>query len=154
MEITELSERPDLLEASIKYFWSCWGNESNYIFYKNCIENSLKPVNALPKFYLALSENKIIGSYALLTNDLISRQDLMPWLACLYVNEEHRKKGVAEKLLNHGLKQSFEKGFSELFLSTGLENFYEKKDWRLFSYGYSVGGDKYKIYYKQTNNHR
>ena len=59
----------------------------------NCILNSFDEQIKLPKFYLAIEENKILGSYALLTNDLISRQDLMPWLGCLFVNEENRGKG-------------------------------------------------------------
>ena len=69
IEIIELSHRMDLLHKGITYFWNCWGNDSNYQFYKNCIENSLDDKNSLPKFYLALIENEIVGSYALLTNE-------------------------------------------------------------------------------------
>ncbi|BBE16680.1 acetyltransferase, family [Aquipluma nitroreducens] len=109
IEIIELSHRMNLLLDGITYFWNCWGNDSNYKFYKNCIENSLNDKNSLPKFYLALLENEIVGSYALLTNDIISRQDLMPWFACLFVNEEQRNKGIAEQLLQHGLTEAYKK---------------------------------------------
>jgi N-acetylglutamate synthase-like GNAT family acetyltransferase len=150
MKIIELQERPDLIKKAVHYFWTCWGSPSNFKFYENCILNSLDTKNKLPKFYIALHEDEIIASYALLTNDLISRQDLMPWLGCLHVNEENRKKGIADKLLKHGLEQTKLKGFPALYLSTDLHNFYEKKGWTIFSEAYGVSGDKFKIYSKST----
>lgn len=154
IEIIELSQRMDLLNDGIEYFWNCWGNDSNYQFYKNCIENSLDNQNPLPKFYLGLIENKIVGSYALLTNDIISRQDLMPWFACLYVNEEHRNKGFAAQLIQHGLSETHHKGFEKLYLSTHLISFYEKMGWKHIANGYHVDDSEIKIYEKPTNSLR
>lgn len=151
MEIIELSKRPDLLEAGIQYFWRCWGNDSNYTFYKDCIEHSLDETNKLPKFYLCLIDGEIVASYALLTNDIISRQDLMPWFACLYVNEDQRGKGIAERLLDHASEQARQKGFENLYLSTDLENFYEKKGWKHLCQGFGVSGGSIKIYSRTTS---
>lgn len=150
MEIVEMGQKPELLAEGIQYFWKCWGSDSNFTFYKDCIEHSLDAGKSLPKFYLALEDSRIIGSYALLTNDIISRQDLMPWLACLFVEESHRGKGLAGKLLTHGLQESRRKGFSHLYLSTDLIDFYEKKGWAFFANGFGVGGDEFKIYQKAT----
>lgn len=150
IEIIELSHRLDLLNKGISYFWNCWGNDSNYQFYKNCIENSLDTKNALPKFYLALIDKEVVGSYALLTNDIISRQDLMPWLACLFVNEEHRKKGIAGQLIQHGLLETSNKGFERLYLSTHLNAFYEKTGWKHIANGYHTDDSEIKIYEKPT----
>lgn len=150
MDIKELSQVPHLLEMAIDYFWKEWGNDTNRAFYKDCIEHSLNTEKNLPKFYLGLLGEEIISSYALLTNDIISRQDLMPWLACLLVNEDKRGQGFAEQLLNHGLQQSKEKGFQKLYLSSDLVNFYEKKGWDYKCDGYNVFGDAFKIYEKDT----
>ena len=151
MKIELITQKSDLLEKGIEYFWKQWGNESNFNFYKDCIENSLSDNKSLPKFYLMLDDDKIIGSYALLTNDLISRQDLLPWLACLYVEENYRKQGLAHQLLQHGISESKNRGFDHLFLSTDLEGFYEKKGWEYFSKGYNAFGDGLKIYIKKLN---
>jgi predicted N-acetyltransferase YhbS len=97
-------------------------------------------------FYVILDEGNIVGSYALLTNDIISRQDLMPWLACLYVNEAHRGKGLAAQLLQHGLREANRLGYPELYLSTDLKNFYERKGWLYLAEGYNVMGETIKIY--------
>lgn len=78
MKIELINKGSNLLEKGIEYFWRHWGNELNLNFYKDCIENSLSHDKLLPKFYIMLDRDKIIGSYALLNNDIISRQDLMP----------------------------------------------------------------------------
>ena len=150
MKIFEISERPDLLPYAIEYFWGCWGNETNFKFYEDCIKHSLSKEKPIPKFYILLQDNNIIGSYALLANDIISRQDLMPWFACLHVNEDKRNNGIGKMLIEHGLREAAEKGFPMLYLSTDLEGFYEKKGWSFFADGYGVRGGYNKIYSKQT----
>jgi len=144
IEIIEISHRLDLLYNGITYFWNCWGNDSNYKFYKDCIENSLDNKNSLPKFYLALIENEIVGSYALLTNDIISRQDLMPWFAC-------RNNGIAGQLIQHGLLETYKKGFKRLYLSTHLNTFYENKGWKHIANGFHVDDSEIKIYEKDVD---
>ena len=150
IEIIEISHRMDLLDRGISYFWKCWGNDSNFKFYKDCIENSLDNRNALPKFYLAMMENEMVGSYALLTNDIISRQDLMPWFACLYVNEDQRNKRIAGQLIQHALCETSKKGFEQLYLSTHLNGFYENKGWKHVANGYHIDDSEIKIYEKST----
>ena len=150
LNIFELSEKPELFDESVNYFWDCWGSEDNFIFYKNCMEFSRNAKNDLPKFYIVLDKNKIIASYALLVNDIISRQDLLPWFACLFVNTEYRGKGIAAELLKHGLQQAKEKGFDHLYLSSDLVGFYENNGWEHIAEGYNVFGQGIKIYAKPT----
>lgn len=150
MNIIEISERTDLIDKAVDYFWKCWGNDNNFQFYKDCIVNSLDKKKSLPKFYILLKDEEIIASYALLTNDIISRQDLYPWLACLFVNPENRNKGIAEQLLHHGLQETKNKGFESLFLSSDLENFYERKGWTHTTNGYNIFDSEIKIFSKQT----
>ena len=151
MEIELITKESGLLKKGVDYIWKHWGSESNFNFYKDCIENSVSDNESIPKFYLMLDEDKIIGCYALLTNDIISRQDLMPWFACLYVEENYRNQGLAKELISHGLKESQKKGFNTLYLSTDLNGFYEKKGWNYYSKGYGVFGDEIKIYSTKTN---
>jgi len=151
MEIFELSERMEFFDKAVNYFWSCWGNEKNHNFYEDCMKHSLDSANSIPKFYIALEGDEIIASYALIVNDLISRQDLVPWFACLFVNEEHRNKGIAEALLNHALSEGKRKNYDNLYLSTDLENFYEAKGWEEIGKGFGFSGGDIKIYSKSTS---
>jgi len=150
MNIIEVSQQPDLIDTAVQYFWKCWGSSSNFKFYEDCILNSINPDNKLPKFFVGLEDDKIICSYALLVNDIISRQDLMPWFACLHVEEAYRNQGIAAQLLDHGFAQALDKGYQELYLSTDLVNFYERKGWTHHSEGYGVSGGQIKIYQRTT----
>lgn len=147
--IIELSEIPELLENAVEYFWNCWGNENNFKFYRDCIIHSTDKNKKLPKFFVIVQEKQIIASYALLTNDIISRQDLYPWLACLHVNEEHRNKGIASQLLIHGVNETANMGYPFLYLSSDLENFYEKRGWKHCANGFNTFDGEIKIYTKQ-----
>ncbi|CAM3719568.1 GNAT family N-acetyltransferase [Marinicrinis lubricantis] len=144
----EASQKPVFLEEIIQFFWNAWGTRDNYLFYKDCIEHSLDSSIDLPKFYLLLEDGEIIGSYALLINDLISRQDLFPWLACLYVRPEARGHRVGEQMLNHACEEAKKKGYSHLYLCSTLEGYYEKAGWNFFGNGYGVDGTHTKIYAK------
>ena len=150
MRIELINNETNLLERGIDYFYKKWGSKTNFNFYKDCIENSIRDAVSLPKFYLMLNKDEIIGCYALLTNDIISRQDLIPWFACLYVEEQYRNLGLAEKLLSHSLETSKNKGYDMLYLSTELNDFYEKKGWNYYSNGFGVFGNELKIYAIQT----
>lgn len=151
INIIELSDNPSLLDDAVRYFWTCWGSESNFLFYEDCIKHSVHDKSALPKFYVAMQEGKIIGSYALLVNDLVSRQDLMPWLACLFVNESCRNQGIGGMLLTHALRSAAELGFQTVYLSSDLEGFYEKNGWSIFTYAYNPSGEKWKVYARNIN---
>jgi GNAT superfamily N-acetyltransferase len=150
-ELIGLEERPDYLPAAIDYFWRHWGSDSNYHFYRDCIEHAISSHKELPKFYLLLDGHEIIGSYALLVNDIISRQDLMPWFACLYVEESYRGRGLAGQLLEHGLSEAARKGFDRLYLSTDLVNFYERKGWTLLTRAYNIVDQPINVYEKATS---
>lgn len=83
MEIIQLLKKDDLFNKAINVFWKEWGEEGGRAFYEDCMINALNNPNDIPSFYFAKVDNKIIGIYALIRNDLNSRQDLSPWLACL-----------------------------------------------------------------------
>jgi GNAT superfamily N-acetyltransferase len=150
MEIIELRKKDPLLDQAIQVFWQQWGSEENFKFYEDAILHSATTSSDIPRFYVAVEGEKIIGTYAILRNDLNSRQDLCPWLACLYVTEEHRGKGIGEKLLDHGLRVAADKGYENLYLTTDIENYYEKYGWKNSGIVYGPGGGSIKLYEKKT----
>ncbi|MBK7968444.1 MAG: GNAT family N-acetyltransferase [Bacteroidetes bacterium] len=130
LNIIGLSENPDLLSYGIDYIWKCCGSESNFEFYKDAIGNAAKTAASVPEFYIATLAGEIVGCVALITNDLNSRQDLFPWLACLYVDEKYRNRNIAGQLMDRVLTDAAKGGIFKVYLSTDLENFYEKKGWK------------------------
>ncbi|MFO7952703.1 MAG: GNAT family N-acetyltransferase [Bacillota bacterium] len=88
------------LEKATDYFSAKWGIERN--IYADCISSSITTESPLPRWYLMLKRNQIIGGCGLITNDFISRRDLYPWLCTLFIEENERGNNPGAKLLAHG----------------------------------------------------
>ena len=150
-QIIEIREKPAMLEQCIDYFASRWGIDRR--IYADSISHSLTTGNHLPRWYLALDGIEIIGSYGLITNDFISRQDLVPWLCALYVEKEHRGRNLGAELLAHGRREAAEKGYVKLYLCTSLEGYYERLGWKHIGSGVHPWGSISKIYEIETSLH-
>ena len=146
IHIHNIRDRQDKFEDAVKYFVKQWGSEMNYNFYKDCMVHSCQTDSLLPRFYIALDGDEIVGSYAFLRSDLNSRQDLEPWFACLYVAPELRGHKLGNLLQNHAIDQAKHAGYQHIYLCTDLETYYEKNDWEFIGYGYSYNGDQTRVY--------
>lgn len=133
------------MELVINWLWKEWGNEKNYSYYKSIVESSLDKEN-LPQTFIALMDDEPVGTVGLWRCDLMSRQDLFPWLACLYVLPEYRGKGIGLALQRFLIKYSGEIGYKEIFLYTELDNYYEKLGWQYIENGITNKNEIEKIY--------
>ncbi|GAB6550000.1 MULTISPECIES: GNAT family N-acetyltransferase [Bacillus] len=150
MEIIQLLKNDDLFNKAIDVFWKEWGEEGGRAFYKDCMTNALTNPNNIPSFYIVKIDNEIIGTYALILNDLNSRQDLSPWLACLFVDEKFRGNSIGEKLLNHGLLEAAKRGYHFLYLTSDLNGYYEKYGWDKIGVAYGPSGGCIPLFKKST----
>lgn len=148
INIKSIRENPEYLERGIDYFYAKWKIDKR--IYADCISNSITTNSPLPRWYLMLKEDEIIGSYGLITNDFISRQDLFPWLCALFVEETERNKGLGGKLLEHGRKQAGALGYKKLYLSTDHIGYYEKYSWKHIATGFHPWGAESRIYESET----
>ena len=144
--IVNVLDHPGGLEPAVAYIHRQWGNEGNHAFYFDCARHSSRGPSGLPRFYVLMEGQAIIGCCALLVNDLISRQDLWPWLGCLYVDPEWRGRRLSEALMDHARAEAHRAGFCELFLSTTHEGLYEKFGWTRLADGYNSSGERFGIY--------
>nr|WP_269135872.1 GNAT family N-acetyltransferase [Sporosarcina cyprini] len=151
MKIISVHENKERFEEFVASFWKQWGNESNMMFYKDCMFHSARSAGDLPSFYIALEDEKIIGTYALLRNDLVSRQDISPWLACLYVDPSFRGKSIGSQLLAHAVQEASRKGNETLYLTTDHSGYYEKYGWTKMGNCYDLFGNLSSIYQKSTS---
>lgn len=53
----------------------------------------------IPSIFIAMSGSQVVGSAALVKNDMNTRPDLSPWLAAVYVKENYRHQGIATELI-------------------------------------------------------
>lgn len=146
LKIVDIRQRPELLRSAVQYFWKQWGMETNLDFYRDCIERSMVTDSVVPRFYVMLDGERIVGGYALLQSDLNSRQDLFPWFGCLHVDSEYRGQNLGGWLLKHGVQETHKIGLGKLYLCTDLIGYYEKHGWIYNGKGYLFNGDEVRIY--------
>lgn len=152
IQVTNVKDYHGSLEEAAEYFSKAWGGGNNKPFYLDAMQNSYRGNNGgIPRFYIMLDNNQIIGCYALIINDFISRHDLYPWLAAVYISKSHRGQALASKLLAHGVKEAGHCGYDTVYLTTNHDGFYEKYGWIRIEDGYEPGGDLTRIYKISTN---
>ncbi len=84
----------------------------------------------IPISLVAIDKGKVIGMIALKISDFKARPNLSPWLAGLYVDKLHTRKGVGTKLVHEIEKLAARLGASKLYLVTDdAEKFYSKFGW-------------------------
>jgi predicted N-acetyltransferase YhbS len=72
----------------------------------------------LPFMVVAIEGNQLVGSAALVYEDMRTRKELSPWLASVFVKPEFRRKGIATALVRHIEKSAQERGIRKLYLFT------------------------------------
>lgn len=97
--------------------------------------NSARP----PMSFVALHGNIACGMVSLKIKDLLTRQDLSPWLSSLYVLPEYRKKGIGKSLISVVVREASILGYHRIFLfadhrdAEHLAEYYISLGWEFFS---------------------
>jgi|WetSurMetagenome_2_1015567.scaffolds.fasta_scaffold96903_2 GNAT superfamily N-acetyltransferase len=106
--------------------------------------------NELPKCYLMLKDNKIVGYYQLVKLELIIRKDLSPWITCVFIDEQERGGRLSSQLLKHGRTIAGKLGYPKVYLTTDHIQFYEKFGFREIGLDKFITGRSTKIYENDT----
>jgi predicted N-acetyltransferase YhbS len=72
----------------------------------------------VPFIIVAIDKQQLIGSAALVTEDMGTRKDLSPWLASVFVKPGFRKSGIGTSLVGHIEGEAKKRGIEKLFLYT------------------------------------
>lgn len=138
-----VSDHPQRMDIAIQYFSHAWGSHA---IYQNSIHHSLSSNTTLPNWYIMMDGDRIIGCVALILNDFISRQDIYPWLAALYVEPDTRGQGLSRLLIEHVQSECNRMGFHHLYLATDHIGYYEKFDFHYIGDGYHPWNESSRIY--------
>jgi SAM-dependent methyltransferase/GNAT superfamily N-acetyltransferase len=126
-QIISIRQTPEWLERAAHYFSSRWNIEKQ--LYLDSMNDSLTIDKTLPRWYLMLREDIIIGGFGLIENDFMVRTDLYPWMCALYIEPAERGKQLGEKLLAHSRLEAASSGFDKVYLNTDHVGYYEKYGW-------------------------
>lgn len=129
-QIIRLTDRPSVLETAARWFHEKWGIP--YDAYLESMQECLAGKNAVPQWYLALEQDRIIGGMGVIENDFHNRKDLTPNVCAVYTEEDRRCQGIAGALLHYVCTDMKEQGIDTLYLLTDHTSFYERYGWEFF----------------------
>jgi N-acetylglutamate synthase-like GNAT family acetyltransferase len=132
MKIVNLKEEKKYLDILAEWHHKKWAylnpNLSLYDRHKK-MENHFSN-EFIPSTYVAI-EDELLGSAAIVENDMDTKQELSPWLASVFIYPNNRNKGIGSKLVEHVMKQAKSNGLKKLYLFTpNKENFYLRLGWQ------------------------
>ena len=128
MEIIKIREHGELASEAAAWFHSKWGIPQQA--YADSIADCLRGEEAVPQWYLALEDGKIVGGLGVIENDFHDRPDLTPNVCAVHVEEAYRCRGIAGKLLDAVCRDMQSFGIDTLYLLTMHTSFYERYNWR------------------------
>ncbi|WON77987.1 GNAT family N-acetyltransferase [Serratia sp. UGAL515B_01] len=128
IRIVKLADYPQHQQQVIDWQWQAFGCDNSRAFFASIVAISLRQ-EGLPITFIALQGDKPVATVGLWRCDLISRQDLTPWLAALYVEESHRGSGLALQMQQYVQDHSRRAGFKELYLYAEFAGYYERHGW-------------------------
>ena len=129
-EIIAIRERPELLERAAKWFHEKWGIPEEA--YLESMREALAAQGPVPAWYVAMGEGGIAGGVGVIENDFHDRKDLAPNICAVYVEEAHRRRGLAGKLLDRACADLARAGVKTVYLLTDHTGFYERYGWEFF----------------------
>ncbi len=121
-----LREEPRLKAAAAAWFHAKWGVPEEA--YLECMDAYLSGETEYG-WFLCLCGDEIVGGLGVIENDFHERKDLTPNICAVYVEEAHRRCGIAGRLLNMAVEDLRGKGVSPVYLLTDHTGFYERYGW-------------------------
>lgn len=127
-QILKLQEHPELKTRAAAWFHAKWNIPVEA--YLSSIDECIRHRQAIPQWYVALAEGRIIGGLGVIENDFHNRKDLSPNLCAVYVEKEFRCWGIAGAMLNRVCNDMALQGIPTLYLVTEHTSFYERYGWQ------------------------
>jgi len=143
--LLKLRDRPDWAERAAQWYHQKW--QVPIAAYRESIQACLQGQEPVPQWYLFLDgEGKIAAGAGVIENDFHDRPDLRPNLCALFVEEPHRERGLARRLLNAIREDMGSLGEKRLYLVTDHIGFYEKCGWEFCTMVNCTDGETSRLY--------
>ncbi len=125
--IIQLREHPEWMSRAARWFHEKWDVPAAE--YERSMAESAQCTAPVPQWYLLLCAGQIAGGVGVIENDFHDRPDLSPNVCALYIEPQHRCRGLAGALLHHVCVDLNKQGIGTLYLVTEHDAFYERYGW-------------------------
>jgi len=136
MQISTLKDKPHYLVPLAQWHHAEWSYLNPARSLSERIEEMREDLlgKVIPTTFVAEDDGELLGSACILARDMSSHPELSPWLASVYVDEQHRKKGIGSVLVKQVTQHAKENGIKHLYLYTPDQaQLYARLGWQVFS---------------------
>ena len=96
--------------------WQEWWTEERFIEHVRTKVNASIGGSSFPFTLVAHDSSGFAGTISVVESNMEPRRDLSPWLSALWVESEHRGKGVGTALITGVINRAHQNGRSDLYL--------------------------------------
>jgi N-acetylglutamate synthase-like GNAT family acetyltransferase len=135
MHIKDIRDEPHHISTLAEWHHNEW----SYLNPGETIEKRIEKMqsylgaNLISSTFIAKDEGGLLGSAAIIANDIDTRPEWTPWLASVFVAPEFRNRGIGGNLVRHVMQKAQEAGVEKLYLFTpDRVSFYEALGWQIF----------------------
>ncbi len=136
MRIVNLADHPSLVPAVAGWHFSEWGHFDPTGSLESWTRDLAKETrrDRIPTTYVAMEGDKALGSVSLVEHDMLTRSDLSPWVASVFVAEDQRRHGIGSALVRHAVREAAGMGMEQLYLYThSARDFYAGMGWQFLA---------------------
>ena len=134
VHIEYLIDYPNIIGQVARWNYETWG----YLFEESSYEGFLAGLSKvigrrqIPTTFVALEEDIPIGSVGLVARENV-KSHLSPWVSSLFVQPEHRNRGLGRLLLDRVIEECHSLGVRTIFLQAlhKQEPYYSKLGWEI-----------------------
>ena len=133
MEIIDLRKAPQHIPTIARWHFDEWGylNPGKTLEYRIQRMQRYLGNNPIPRMLILVDGESVLGTAALIEEDMDNHPELTPWLAGVYIREDKRRFGLGKKLVQALMDFAGEQKLAQLYLFTPNQSgFYAKLGWK------------------------
>ncbi|WP_425618428.1 GNAT family N-acetyltransferase [Anatilimnocola sp. NA78] len=133
LQILPLAARPHSIPRLAAWHFGEWGklNPTNDVAARSIKLQQHLQQHAIPTTFVAVEGAELLGSAALVEQDLDLRPEYTPWLASVFVAPQHRARGIGRQLVQRVMAEAKAQHVTKLYLFTfHHERFYASLGWQ------------------------
>ena len=132
MLISDLRDRTDLAATVADRVWQAFWKKDGHPpeLLTGLVQENLGP-GPIPTALVAHEGESFLGTVSVIASDEETRPQYTPWIAALWVEPEHRRRGIGALLVEKAVSFAFSKGARRVYLLSRAHRraFYEELGW-------------------------
>ena len=132
IHIDDLQDRPDFVEDVADRIWKAWWRDAGVSLEDlTALVRSALGSAAIPSAFVAHRDGRFAGTASLIAHDMDARPHYTPWIAAVWVDEDHRGLKIGSQLVRKASDYAFAAGIKRLYLycEPAKSPFYEGLGW-------------------------